>query len=65
MTIEKRYENRYKLGDTPWEVGQPDFNLFETVTENKILNCKVLDVGCGTGDKFHMACPESVSGYWH
>ena len=50
MTIEKRYRNRYKLGDTPWDVGQPDFNLIETVTENSILSCKVLDVGCGTGD---------------
>jgi SAM-dependent methyltransferase len=50
MTIEKRYRNRYKLGDTPWDVGKPDFNLIETVTENNILKCKVLDVGCGTGD---------------
>ena len=50
MTIKKRYRNRYKLGDTPWDVGQPDFNLIETVTENSILSCKVLDVGCGTGD---------------
>ena len=50
MTIENRYRNRYKLGDTPWDVGQPDFNLIKTVTENNILSCKVLDVGCGTGD---------------
>ena len=50
MTIEKRYRNRYKLGDTPWDVGKPDFNLIETVTKNNILSCKVLDVGCGTGD---------------
>jgi len=52
MTIENRYRNRYKLGDTPWDVGQPDFNLIKTVTENNILSCKVLDVGCGTGDNF-------------
>ena len=50
MTIEKRYKNRYKSGDTPWDAGRPDFNLIETVTENNILSCKALDVGCGTGD---------------
>jgi SAM-dependent methyltransferase len=50
MTIEKRYRKRYKSGNTPWDVGQPDFNLIEIVTKNPILSCKVLDVGCGTGD---------------
>ena len=50
MTIEERYKDRYKSGDTPWDAGQPDFNLIETVTENNILNCKALDIGCGTGD---------------
>jgi len=50
MTIEKRYKNRYKSEDTPWDAGRPDFNLIETVTENNILSCKALDVGCGTGD---------------
>ena len=50
MTIEERYKNRYKTGDTPWDAGKPDFNLIETVTENDIEYCKALDVGCGTGD---------------
>ena len=50
MTIEKRYKNRYKSGDTPWDAGRPDFNLIETVADNNILSCKALDVGCGTGD---------------
>ena len=50
MTIEDRYRERYKSGDTPWDVGQPDFNLIEVVTENPILSCKVLEIGCGTGD---------------
>ena len=50
MTIEERYRERYKLGDTPWDAGQPDFNLIEIVTKNPILSCKALDVGCGTGD---------------
>ncbi len=50
MTVENGYRQRYKSGDTPWDVGQPDFNLIEVVTNKPILSCKVLDVGCGTGD---------------
>jgi methyl halide transferase len=50
MTIEERYRERYKSGDTPWDVGQPDFNLIEVVTQKPIHSCKVLDIGCGTGD---------------
>jgi SAM-dependent methyltransferase len=50
MTIEERYRERYKSGDTPWDVGRPDFNLIEVVTQKPILNCKALDIGCGTGD---------------
>jgi 2-polyprenyl-3-methyl-5-hydroxy-6-metoxy-1,4-benzoquinol methylase len=50
MTVEERYRERYKSGDTPWDVGQADFNLIEVVTQNPILSCKVLDIGCGTGD---------------
>jgi len=50
MTVEERYKERYKSGDTPWDVGKPDFNLIEVVTQKPIQSCKVLDVGCGTGD---------------
>jgi SAM-dependent methyltransferase len=50
MTVEERYRERYKSGDTPWDVGQPDFNLMDVVTEKPILSCRVLDIGCGTGD---------------
>jgi SAM-dependent methyltransferase len=50
MTIEERYRERYKTGDTPWDIGQPDFNLVEVVTQKPIVSCKVLDIGCGTGD---------------
>ena len=50
MTDEERYRERYKSGDTPWDVGQPDFNLVEVVTQRPIPSCKVLDIGCGTGD---------------
>ena len=50
MTIEDRFRERYKSGDTPWDVGKPDFNLVEVVTQRPILRCKGLDIGCGTGD---------------
>ena len=50
MTVKESYRERYKSGDTPWDLGQPDFNLIEVVTSKPIPSCKVLDVGCGTGD---------------
>ena len=50
MTIEDGYKKRYESGNTPWDLGQPDFNLIETVTNLPIPNCKALDIGCGTGD---------------
>ena len=50
MTVEERYRQRYKSGDTPWDVGRPDFNLIEVVTNKPIQICKVLEIGCGTGD---------------
>jgi hypothetical protein len=37
MTVEERYRERYRSGDTPWDIGQPDFNLIEVVTKNPIL----------------------------
>jgi SAM-dependent methyltransferase len=50
MTAEKRFQERYEAGDTPWDIGKPDFNLIQTVTATPIEPCKALDIGCGTGD---------------
>jgi methyl halide transferase len=50
MTVEESYKNRYEAGDTPWDIGKPDFNLIQTVTALAIEPCKALDIGCGTGD---------------
>jgi SAM-dependent methyltransferase len=50
MKNEKMFRERYRTGDTPWDYGQPDFNLIEAVNREPIPRCKVLDVGCGTGD---------------
>ena len=50
MSAEERFQKRYASGDTPWDIGKPDFNLIETVTARAIGPCKALDIGCGTGD---------------
>ena len=44
MTIEERYRERYKAGDTPWDVGQADFNLIEVVTKTPILSIRKSDL---------------------
>jgi len=50
MTVEKPYQERYKTGATPWDIGKPDFNLIQIVTTTPIEPCNALDIGCGTGD---------------
>lgn len=50
MTTEERFRKRYESGDIPWDIGKPDVNLIQTVTERPIEPCKALDIGCGTGD---------------
>ena len=50
MSMKNRFNERYKTGDTPWDLGKPDFNLIDMVTHRPIPQCKALDVGCGTGD---------------
>jgi len=50
MSIADRYNERYQAGDTPWDVGRPDFNLIQVVTNRPIQHCKALDFGCGTAD---------------
>ncbi len=48
--MEGSFRERYRSGNTPWDIGQPDFNLIEVVTKRPIPSCKALDIGCGTGD---------------
>ena len=44
------YEERYQAGDVPWDHGMPDGNLIAWVKRWSIEPCKVLDIGCGTGE---------------
>jgi 2-polyprenyl-3-methyl-5-hydroxy-6-metoxy-1,4-benzoquinol methylase len=50
MFMENRFEERYRIGDTPWDHGTPDVNLIDIVVQRPISKCKALDVGCGTGN---------------
>jgi SAM-dependent methyltransferase len=50
MTPEDRFNEQYKEGSAPWDIGKPDFNLIRTVTTTPIAPCKALEIGCGTGD---------------
>jgi len=45
-----RFEERYVEGDTPWDHGMVDHNLMDVVTQQPITPCRVLDIGCGTGE---------------
>ncbi len=50
MSIEDNYQAKYQSGETPWDIGEADFNLVETVTQLPVPAGKALDIGCGTGD---------------
>jgi hypothetical protein len=34
MSVENRFKDRYKIGDTPWDIGKPDDNLIDMVTRS-------------------------------
>ncbi|MES0350244.1 MAG: class I SAM-dependent methyltransferase [Desulfobacteria bacterium] len=49
MSDQERWEERYRTGDTPWDIGRPDFNLIDMVTKRPIPAGKALEIGCGAG----------------
>ena len=49
MSDQKRWEERYRNGSIPWDLGRPDSNLTNMVAERPIYRCKALEIGCGTG----------------
>ena len=44
------FQEKYRSGKMGWEINRVDSNLVEVVTSTPILPCKVLDIGCGTGN---------------
>ena len=44
------FQERYKTGNTPWEIHRPDYNLINTVQQVPIDPGRALDIGCGTGN---------------
>ena len=44
------FQERYKSGNTPWEIHRPDHNLINIVQKTPIVPCSALDIGCGTGN---------------
>jgi hypothetical protein len=48
MSVEDHFQQAYKEGSAPWDIGRPDFNLIQTVTTLPIPPCRALEIGCGT-----------------
>ncbi len=44
------FQERYKSGNTPWEIHRPDHNLINMVRNTPVSPCHALDIGCGTGN---------------
>ena len=46
----RRFEERYRTGNMPWDIGRPDFNLRQILRNLDIPRGRALEIGCGTGD---------------
>lgn len=49
MANRSDWDDRYRSGDTPWDVGVPDRHLVELVSGGRVTPGRALEVGCGTG----------------
>jgi 2-polyprenyl-3-methyl-5-hydroxy-6-metoxy-1,4-benzoquinol methylase len=47
---EHDYETMYCEGNTPWDHGSHDHNLADVIKTWSIEPCRVLDLGCGSGN---------------
>lgn len=43
------WNQRYETGQLPWDTGEPDGNLLETLKQLALKDAKALEIGCGTG----------------
>lgn len=49
MNQAEHWDNRYRTGDNPWDTGRPSPELMRVVAEAKIMPCRAIELGCGTG----------------
>jgi SAM-dependent methyltransferase len=49
LDLDIKWDERYRTGDLPWDTGKTSGELMRVIAEEKILPCKALELGCGTG----------------
>ena len=49
MAAAPNWNERYQIGDVPWDTGQPSSELQRVLQTHAILPCRALDLGSGTG----------------
>lgn len=49
MNKNRRFKQRYREGNMPWDLGRPDFNLQKEIEKGSLKPGRMLDIGCGTG----------------
>jgi SAM-dependent methyltransferase len=49
MSEMHNWEERYRTGNIPWQTAMPSTELVRVVTEDGIVPCAAIDLGCGLG----------------
>lgn len=59
------FDERYKTGNTPWEIHRADRSLMNFVAANDLAPCRAIDIGCGTGSNVLWLAQQNfqVTGY--
>lgn len=47
--LEDHWNERYEVGNTPWDSGLPSRELRRVLDEEQIEPCRAMELGCGTG----------------
>ena len=53
---EVNYVSKDNSNNWPWDIKKHDKNLEDIITEYNITKCKVLEIGCGTGNDINYLC---------